>query len=432
MRVKKQMKLDSLVCQKIKSKTKGEIPVIIRFKDNDLNSVSNMILNMSGKIKHNLPIVNSIACSMDLKSIESLSKDPNIEYIYYDAKVFALMDVAKGSVNSKYAYDLGYTGKDITVAVIDTGVAPHYDFVKPKNRIVGFKDFVNNKSKPYDDNGHGTHVAGIIAGNGYSSKGKFAGIAPKANILGIKALDENGSGTTSDILNSMQYVIDTKNVYNTKVLNLSLGTPTSNSYKKDPLSLASAEAVRSGITVVVAAGNSGPTRKTILSPANTPSVISVGAVDDNKTVEVRDDSIASFSSRGPTVDGLNKPDVVAPGVDITSLSNNSNSSYATFSGTSMASPVVAGACALLCERESNLSPQKIKSMLKYSCISLNDNRDNQGAGLINLQNLFKQDSSSIPDVYSYPNEDNSYFVQMIILVFIIIIVLGGFWCFNRY
>ncbi|WDV45849.1 S8 family peptidase [Clostridiaceae bacterium M8S5] len=432
MRANRQMKLDSVVSKKIKSKTKDELPVIIRFKDNDLNSVSNMILNMSGKIKHNLPIVNSIACSMSSKTIEKLSKNPNIEYIYYDAKVFALMDIANYSIHSKYAHDLGYTGEGITVAVVDTGVSPHADLIKPKNRIVGFKDFVNKRTKPYDDNGHGTHVAGIIAGNGYSSKGRYSGIAPKANILAIKALDENGSGTTSDILNSVQYIVDTKNVYNTKVLNLSLGTPTNNSYKKDPLSLAAAEAVRAGLTVVVAAGNSGPSKKTILSPANTPSVISVGAVDDNKTKEVGDDFIASFSSRGPTVDGYNKPDVVAPGVDISSLSNSNNSSYVSLSGTSMAAPVVAGACALIYQKEGHLSPQKIKSMLKYSCVSLNDNRDNQGAGLINLKKLFAKDSSSIPDVYAYPKRDDVYFVQAILIVIFLMIVLGGFWCFKRY
>lgn len=423
-------KLDSVVSTKIKSKSKGELPVIIRFKDNDLNSVSNMILNMSGKIKHSLPIVNSIACSMNLDTIENLSKNPNIEYIYYDAKVFALMDIARASVDSQYAHDLGYTGEGITVAVIDTGVSPHMDLVKPQNRIVGFKDFVNNKTKPYDDNGHGTHVAGIIAGNGYSSRGRYAGIAPKANILGIKSLDENGSGTTSDILSSIQYVIDTKNVYNTKVLNLSLGTPTNNSYKKDPLSLAAAQAVRAGITVVVAAGNSGPSKKTILSPANTPSVVSVGAVDDNKTKEINDDFIASFSSRGPTVDGLNKPDVVAPGVDISSLSSKNTSSYVSLSGTSMASPAVAGACALLYQKEGHLSPQKVKNMLKYSCISLKDSRNNQGTGLINLKNLFNKDSSTVPDIdYSYSRKDDKI-VEITLIVILLFLILSC--CCNRY
>ena len=129
----------------------------------------------------------------------------------------------------------GYKGEGITIAVIDTGVAPHYDLTRPINRIIGFKDFVNNKTSPYDDNGHGTHVAGIIAGNGYSSRGKYTGIAPESNILAIKALNSKGSGNISDIIEAYHMLSKLKMQYNTKILNLSFGSPSNNSYSKDPL-----------------------------------------------------------------------------------------------------------------------------------------------------------------------------------------------------
>jgi len=249
------------------------------------------------------------------------TEDPEVEYISFDNKVFALLDIANSSIGSEIPHKNGLMGEGITVAIIDTGVSPHSDLVKPQNRIVGFKDFVNNRNNPYDDNGHGTHVAGIIGSNGYSSNGKYAGIAPKANILAVKALDENGSGDTSAVVSALQWIIDTKDDYNTKIVNISLGSPATNSYKSDPLVNAVDEAIKAGLTVVVAAGNSGPSSKTILSPGNSPSAITVGAVDDNKTPELDDDFIAPFSSRGPTKDGITKPDVVAPGVDIMSLSD---------------------------------------------------------------------------------------------------------------
>nr|WP_284071440.1 S8 family serine peptidase [Clostridiisalibacter paucivorans] len=207
----------------------------------------------------------------------------------------------------------------------------------------------------------------------------------------------------------MQWVIDTKDVYNTKILNLSLGSPANSSYRSDPLAKAVDEAIKSGITVVVAAGNSGPAKKTILCPGNSPHAITIGAVDDKRTPEVSDDSIASFSSRGPTKEGIRKPDLVAPGVDIVSTSNKNTKSYIALSGTSMATPIVSGTCALLYERDDSLTPREVKYLLKSSCISLNDRQENQGAGILNLKNLFDKDISHIPP--QSPNPSEQYEIQ---------------------
>lgn len=418
MRRNNRTKICPMVTAKIRSKTKEEVPVIIKVKNQ--NKLKNEISNMSTKIKYHLPLVGGIACDMKVDAIEKLSNDPDIEYISFDSKVFTLLDVATASIKSNFPREEGFTGEGVTVAVVDTGVAPHADLIKPRNRIIGFKDLVNDKETPYDDNGHGTHVAGIIASNGYSSNGKYAGVAPMANILAVKALDDTGSGSTSDIIEAIQWVIETKDQYNTKILNLSIGSPANNPYYSDPLVEAAEKAVEAGLIVVAAAGNSGPAQKTILSPGTSPKIITVGAVDDNKTPEIDDDTIASFSSRGPTKEGIRKPDLVAPGVDIMSLSNTKLTGYHSLSGTSMATPLVSGAIALLCSKNKDLNPSSVKSLVQSSCIDLNEKYEDQGSGIIDLQKLFQKPINKIPPV---ENSKSSFIFGDDFIVAILVILL---------
>jgi len=291
-----------------------------------------------------------------------------------------LRKTAVSAINAPAAWAAGYTGKGITVAVVDTGIYPHPDLTEPANRIIGFKDFVNKKTSPYDDCGHGTHVAGIIAGNGGKSNGQYKGVAPEANLVGVKDLDNTG-GRSSDVIAGIQWVVQNKATYNIKVINLSLGAPATQSYATDPLSQAAGAAWDAGLVVVAAAGNNGPAAGTINTPGINAHIITVGAVDDRGTVDTKDDVIAGFSSRGPTIDGLTKPDLVAPGVNITSLASETSylpkknsgpggkpgkaaqaepqekpaqttitNYYVTMSGTSMATPMVAGTAALILEK----------------------------------------------------------------------------------
>lgn len=188
---------------KLSSRSKEDIPVIISMKNSDNSKLTNMVSSMSTGIKKDLPIVDGIACSLSAESINRLKRHPDVEYISFDSKVFALLDTTNETLATDFAHKEGFTGKGITVAVVDTGVSTHPDLVKPKNRIIGFKDFINGETSPYDDNGHGTHISGIIASNGISSNGRFKGIAPDANILSVKALDETGGGSTSDIVSAM-------------------------------------------------------------------------------------------------------------------------------------------------------------------------------------------------------------------------------------
>jgi len=270
---------------------------------------------------------------------------------------------------------------------------------------------------------HGTHVSGIIAGNGFSSKGKYMGVAPKANILAIKALDENGGGSTSDIIAALSYIVETKDKYNTKIINISLGTPANSSCDKDPLCKAVDMAVKAGLTVITAAGNSGPKEGTILSPGTSKNVITVGAVDDKRTIDPSDDTIAPFSSRGPTLEGLMKPDIVAPGVNIRSLSNIKLDSYSTLSGTSMATPLVSGSVALLLSKYKDLKPQEIKEKLMKSCIDLKNTQETQGSGMLNLKLLFNDEKKpTTKNPLKSADSDGDLFESIIIILIVLFLL----------
>ncbi|WP_312832593.1 S8 family peptidase [Sedimentibacter saalensis] len=380
-------KLCPIIQGQLNSSNNNILPVIISYKS-DKKIKEGKISSLSNKLNYNLPIVNGCACDMCIQSIIEITEDPDVEFISYDSKVFAVMDVARSVVGADLITNTKYTGKNITVAIIDTGISPHADLVYPTNRIVGFKDFVNKETRAYDDNGHGTHCAGILAGNGYSSKGKYKGIAPEANILSVKVLDESGNGNTSDILSTVQWIIENREVYKTRIINFSLGAIAQYRERRDPLVKAANRAIDNNFIVVAAVGNSGPMRNTILSPATSRYVISVGALDDGRTVETNDDSIAEFSSRGPTLDRVRKPDLIAPGVNIMSLSNKNLTSYTTLSGTSMSAPMVSGAAALLLNENPNYTHYDIKRKLLNACTKIKASSIEQGAGILDISRIF--------------------------------------------
>ncbi|MGE5328064.1 MAG: S8 family peptidase [Deltaproteobacteria bacterium] len=331
------------------------------------------------------------------KKIAQLLKYEEIKTIHLDREVRAFLDNASAAVNASYSWKDKKTGEGITTAVIDTGIYPHADLTTPKNRITAFKDFVNNKTSPYDDNGHGTHVAGDICGNGYSSKGLYKAPAYESSIVGVKVLNKEGSGKLSDVLAGIQWCIDNRAKYNIRILNLSLGSKASGSYKDDLLCEALEKAWDSGIVVCAAAGNEGPESGTISSPGIDPKIITVGASDDRNTTSRNDDRLASFSSRGPTIDGFDKPDVVCPGTNIVSLrvakSYNDKQqklyritdSYTSMSGTSMATPVCCSVIALILQANPSLSPDEVKRILTNNCWSLGFTRNEQGYGCPDLE-----------------------------------------------
>lgn len=355
-------------------------------------------LQSIANIKYRIPLIDAIVIEIEEENIEKLKSLNCLKTVFQNAHITMQMDMARKVVNANIVQEKGYSGKNIGIAILDTGISPIDDFLSPKNRIIAFKDFINNKKNPYDDNGHGTHVAGIAGGNGISSNGKYKGIAPQCNLIGVKVLDEEGKGNASDVLAGLQWIIDNKEKYNIKIANLSIGT--NNTSSNDPLVKAVEKIWDSGIIVTIAAGNDGPKKSSINSPAISKKVITIGSSDDNITANVWGNRLINFSGRGPTLDCVVKPDVLAPGVNIVScLSNNISKksddviekNYFALSGTSMSTPIVSGAIALLLEKHNNLSPNDVKLMLKKCCKNLYLPKNQQGWGLINVSKLLSQE-----------------------------------------
>lgn len=319
------------------------------------------------------PFVNCFSASLPTHKILEFSKFSNVEFITKNTRVFTLIDKAKQFMNISSSS----LPNAPTIAFIDTGIAPHLDFLLPKCRIVHFKDLINNHILPYDDNGHGTFISGVCCGGGVCD-GHYSGMVPNANIVMIKALDHNGETSSNTILEAMQYVYNIRKKYNIKVVCMSFGADYSGA--NDPLQKGALALWNSGIVVVAAAGNSGPDTKSIKSPGTSSRIITVGGLDDGRNDDVV--KIADFSSRGPA-DNRFKPDVVAPSVDITSTSRNfKHELYTTMSGTSVATPMIAGICAIMLAHTPNQSPDKIKHTLLTLCHPLTHNKNEEGYGYI--------------------------------------------------
>jgi serine protease AprX len=331
---------------------------------------------------------------------------------------------------------LGYDGAGVGVAIIDSGITSWHDDLTSygaSQRVHQFVDFVNGGATAYDDYGHGTHVAGIVAGNGFDSGDARSGIAPAAHLIVLKVLDGSGRGHISHVIAALEYAITHKDALSIRIVNLSIATGVYESYDTDPLTLAAKRVVEGGIVVVAAAGNHGRYQNGsdayggVTAPGNAPWVLTVGASNHTGTADRADDTIAAFSSRGPTaVDYAAKPDVVAPGVGIESLSDPRSAFYTTkspyllsgtaqtsylpylsLSGTSMAAPVVSGTVALMVQANPALTPNQVKAILQYTAqIYPNYDALTEGAGFLNAQgavNLAWSFADS-PNVYAAPSD----------------------------
>lgn len=391
-------KVDKRLIQKTQALGSSELSAIVYSSDEDMDDFSSHLEGLGAVIRYHLPFMHACAVEIPSHELESMAKSERIKYISDDVNISTLLNIATQGVGATAVNRSGYRGKDIGIAILDTGVYPHPDLIMPRSRITAFKDFINNRRSAYDDNGHGTFVAGAAAGNGYSSAGKYQGSAPLANIIAVKVMNGRGQGSSSDILAGMQWVVDNRDRFNIKVMSLSLGSEKVADGYADPLAVAVERVWDRGITVVAAAGNAGPKSATITTPGISPKIITVGAVDDKRTVEVEDDTIAKFSSRGPVGRYGEKPDVVAPGVDIVSLNTDRdyvsgmrpaslNEQYKKMSGTSVATPIVSGGIALMLEKNPGLSPDDIKRIMKENARDLAENVFDQGSGLVDIKAL---------------------------------------------
>jgi serine protease AprX len=356
-----------------------------------------------GAVTGKLPIINGFAARVSPAAERRLAATPGVRAVTRDAKVkpqgvsiTRLATAYPASVDAPqlWNYDYSVTGKGVGVAVIDTGIAGGMaDFRSPgssSSRVIASAVTNPDARTSNDTYGHGTHVAGIIAGNGWARslsdplRGKYVGIAPDANLVSVKVSDDEGEATVLDVIYGLQFVVDNKAAYNIRVVNLSLESSTPGSYKTDPLDAAVESAWFKGIVVVAAAGNRGSAPDAVsYAPGNDPYVITVGAYDDQASLLDGDDSRPAWSSRGVTADGFAKPDIHAPGSGIVStLAPNSAFSRMCPScvvdgqmiragGTSMAAPMISGVVALMLQYYPNLTPNQIKGVLARTARTIN-------------------------------------------------------------
>ncbi|HIV52850.1 MAG TPA: S8 family peptidase [Candidatus Mediterraneibacter norwichensis] len=285
--------------------------------------------------------------------------------------------------------DSRYLGTGICAAILDTGIALHPDL---KDRVAGFRDFTGSSIKCRDDSGHGTHVAGILAGNGISSGGTYAGMAPRTDLLIGKVLDREGNGNVDNVISGIQWVMESAVSCGIRIVNISVGTqPDLAQSQKDRLQKAVEELWDMGLIVVVSAGNYGPRSGTVVVPGNSRKVITVGVPDSPSSFSRSRRERINYSGRGPTNECVIKPDIFAPGTGI--LSCNSRFSfpgeppYIMKSGTSMATPVVSGALACLLSKYPDMTNVEVKLKLRESCMKIPGTES--GWGLLNVEQLMQ-------------------------------------------
>src|SRR4051794_22529422 len=388
----------------------GTSRVII--ESTDVKQTDILIRSLKGKPGRRLGLVRGQVAEVPNAALEALARHAGVSAIRLDRPVRGTMERTSATVGAKWVREnLDLDGTGVGVAIIDSGVTSWHDDLGT-DRVTHFADFVDYQRTAYDDYGHGTHVAGIIAGSGYDSNGARRGIAPGANLVVLKVLDNEGFGYISNVIAALDYAVEHRAEFNIRVINLSVAAGVYESYTTDPLTLAAKRAVEAGVVVVTAAGNLGRNAQGqtqyggITAPGNAPWVLTVGASSHNGTITRSDDSMASFSSRGPSfIDYSAKPDLVAPGVGIESLADPSSllfashpnarlwgtvdtatQPYLSLTGTSMAAPVVAGTVALMFQANPALTPNLVKAILQYTAEHKARYNDlTQGAGFLNAR-----------------------------------------------
>ncbi|TKJ31595.1 MAG: hypothetical protein CEE40_00810 [Chloroflexi bacterium B3_Chlor] len=347
------------------------IRIIVKYKEQIAKARAVESARLPAPPSRVLTVVPAVALAAGPSEIETLSHEPDVDKIWPDLRVYACLDVSTSVIRAPRVWREGYTGAGVGIGILDTGIdLEHPDFA---GRIAGVADFTGEGIT--DTNGHGTHVAGIVSGDGTSSDGKYGGVAPGSHLYVAKVLDRQGSAFMSDVMAGIEWAVQQK----VHVMNLSLSGPAPGD-GTDALSETCDVVVERGFVICVAAGNSGPTPCSIGPPACARQVITVGASTD-------EDTLLEASSRGPTADGRVKPDLLFPGASIVScragnasLGNALNQRYTEASGTSMATPHASGVAALLLEADPGLTPREIKQLIMDAAVDLGLEENSQGAG----------------------------------------------------
>lgn len=398
-------KLDSTLKEKIMGlPSKGaSIPVIIL-----LENESTIPREKLSKVKHRFNLINGFSAKLTKKDIILLAENKNVKKIYYDTPVHILpvkvedtsikLSTSTGAIGAPYVWNtLNYTGRNVTVAIVDTGIDyRHPDLGNCSNPGAGCRvrgcfhslseGLDRGENNCLDDHGHGTHVAGIVG-----AEGGVRGVAPNVSFLAVKVMDSQGSGAMSDVMAGIDWAVG----HGARIISMSLGENSQPDDGLGPVNVIVDSAVKLGVFFAIAAGNEGPGTGTVASPGDSSLALTVGASDDHSTIGISDDTIAGFSNRGPAAYGRLKPEILAPGVGITSTQLGGG--YTSMSGTSMATPHVAGAAALMLEYNPNLTPIEIKSRLMHSSANIPEHVFEKGCGIVNVTKAILYDTEAVVD-----------------------------------
>jgi serine protease AprX len=357
------------------------VTVVVQTVPGSGGAVEQAVGRLGGHVGVALPIIDGFAATIPAGRVDALQATPGVTAVTPNREVTFTGQYGEGSGEASAVYtdvlrasttwDQGYTGQDVGVAVIDTGINPVGDLA---GTLVGGID-LTSEANHVDSFGHGTFIAGLIAGSGSASNGAVKGVAPGVKLISVKIAGADGSTDLVRLIAALDFVATTRDVFGTRVVNLSLAVAPLAPSRNDPIDIAVERVWHSGVVVVTAAGNNGNTAGAITSPGDDPFVITAGASDDRTTVKNGDDTLASFSSVGPTADGLAKPDVVAPGKSVVSLRAAGSTidqanpgarigtEYFKGSGTSFSAALTSGSAALVLSRTPALTPNQVKARL---------------------------------------------------------------------
>ncbi|MDO8612970.1 MAG: S8 family peptidase [Dehalococcoidia bacterium] len=371
-----------------------DVPVFVQ-TDGDSGAVADFIRASGGAVQREFGIIPAVEADVPPAFVSALASHRNVAWVSLDAPVVPtggidtsnLANTYPFSVNANDPWSKGYTGAGVGVAVVDTGISPsgHEDFkgADGKSRVIAEVVVNTTTSNVTDGYGHGTHVAGIVGGDGSLLDGKYIGIAPSVNLLNVKVADDAGNASLADVIAGLEFVYNNKDAFNIRVVNLSLHSSVAQSYKTDPLCAAAEFLWLNGVFVVAAAGNLGGAPDAVgYCPGNDPFIMTVGAIDDQGTTAYGDDVPTPWSSFGTTQDGFPKPELLTPGRGIVSVidtnsilykdypANVVDKQYLRLSGTSMSAGVMSGVAALVLERRPDWTPGQLKCTLISTSRSL--------------------------------------------------------------
>ena len=391
-------KLDYNLKYYLSKNTYKSYRVLIKYKDFQ-SSIAKKINSYKGTVYHIIESSNIISAELSAKSIDRISEYPEIEQIYLDEYLF-LCGMSVTSANKcSYIEKTNLSGSGIGIGIVDSGVYPHKDLVSPTNKISLFEDIINNIHYPYDDNGHGTSISGILCSSGFSSNNMYKGICPKSKLFCYKAFDKLGKGFASNILFAIESLIKISKEHNIKILCLPFELLIHNTFIINAFEKLFDRAIKYGIIPVVSAGSSFNSKYSVMGIATLPNCITVGGIDTTKSIP----KPYSYSACGP-LSKYNKPDLCASCVNIVSLNCDNNYisekngmklypkqldvSYKTFTGSSLATAYICGICALMCEKNPGITFKDMRSLLQVGCDPIEDiPKYIQGNGIINFKKL---------------------------------------------